>query len=78
MGVAYELITREEAVFIRETIRTAFSPFPTTKMQIAASTTANYLDEGLSRLIHEAKSALTLDEFREVSWVLIRLIQSES
>ncbi|VVO62068.1 TniQ family protein [Pseudomonas fluorescens] len=78
MGVAYELITREEAVFIRETIRTAFSPFPTTQMQIAASTTANYLDEGLSRLIHEAKSALTLDEFREVSWVLIRLIQSKS
>jgi len=77
MGVSYGVITHEEAIFIRETIRSTFLTFPTTKMQIAAATTSNYLDEGLSRLIYEAKCTLALDEFREVSWVLLRLLRSK-
>lgn len=77
MGVSYGVITHKEACFISNTIRPVFSVFPTTKMQIAAATTRNYLGEGLSRLLYEADKTLTKDEFREVSWVLIRLLQSK-
>lgn len=75
MGVSYGVITHEEACFIRDTIRPAFSPFPTTKLQIARATNRNYLDDGVARLIHEAKASLTLDEFREISWALVRLFE---
>lgn len=77
MGVSYGVITHEEACFIRETIRPAFSPFPTTKLQIASATNRNYLKDGIARLIDEAKTNLTSDEFREVSWALVQLLGSK-
>jgi hypothetical protein len=77
LGVSYGVISYEDARFVRDVTRPTFAPFPVTMLQIAGATTQNYLDEGLSFLIDEGVNLLTLEGFREVSWVFVRLLRSK-
>ena len=74
LGVSYGVISHKEACFIRDVTRSRSSQFPTTRLQVASATTKNYLDYGMALLIDEARSSLVLEEFREASWVLVRLL----
>lgn len=74
LGVACGVISREEALTIQRITRPDFSVFPDSQMQTAASTTRNYLDDGLTRLIGEGQECLSADDFRNISWVFVRLL----
>lgn len=64
LGIAYGLITPEEGKLINQITRSESAEFPTTRLQVAAATTRNYLEEGLARMLEEATESLTPKNFR--------------
>ncbi len=77
LGIAYGLITPEEGKLINQITRSESAEFPTTRLQVAAATTRNYLEEGLARMLEEATESLTPKEFQAISWVFVRLLRSK-
>ncbi|GAB0077576.1 hypothetical protein TOC8171_29790 [Pseudomonas syringae] len=77
MGIAYGVITQEEGKLINQITRSEVAEFPTTRMQVAAATTRNYLKAGLARMLKEANESLTPEEFQSISWVFVRLLRAK-
>lgn len=77
MGIAYGVITQEEGKLINQITRSEVAEFPTTRLQVAAATTRNYLEAGLARMLKEANESLTPDEFQSISWVFVRVLRAK-
>jgi len=77
LGVAYGVITREEASWIGRVTRPVASLFPITQLDVARSTTLNYQEAGLTRMMAEARESLSQEEFQMVSWVFLKLRNRE-
>ncbi|UHH33020.1 hypothetical protein LUW10_14845 [Pseudomonas veronii] len=75
MGIAYGVITQEEGQLINQITRSEVAEFPTTRLQVAAATTRNYLEAGLARMLKEASGSLSPEEFQSISWVFVRLLK---
>ncbi|MDY7564710.1 TniQ family protein [Pseudomonas sp. RTC3] len=77
MGIAYGLITQEEGKLINQITRSEIAVFPTTRLQVAAATTRNYLEAGLAEILKEANESLAPEEFQAISWVFVRLLRAK-
>ena len=77
MGIAYGVITQEEGQLINQITRSEIVEFPTTRLQVAAATTRNYLEAGLTWMVKEAKESLAPEEFQAISWVFVRLLRAK-
>lgn len=78
MGIAYGVITEEEGKLINQITRSEIAEFPTTRLQVAAATTRNYMEAGLARILKEANESLTPEEFQAISWVFVRLLRAKN
>jgi hypothetical protein len=75
MGIAFGVISQEEGRLINQITRSEIAEFPTTRLQVAAATTRNYLEPGLAKMLKEANESLTSGEFQAISWVFVRLLK---
>lgn len=70
LGVAFDLLTPEEAAFISRTCRGRLLPFPTNREQIAASGQSGFVPKEIADFRSLAQAHLVMDDLKHVMWAL--------